>query len=297
MTKPTPKPLETTLVIPGLRAPFTILQVTDLHACALGAAEAAAMDPVRRDYIPPRVALFSEGRPYPSEAALPVMFDYAAACGADLLLLTGDILDFPSEENLALLGFCLASAKTPTLYITGNHDWSFADDYHTAHSAAAYRPRIAALSGGDAHLAVHETGEVVVCALDNGCDRIPEETLSRYIAVARAARAAGKALILGMHIPLKVDTLVEDTVRVWRRDLCLGEGATGGHDPHTVAFWRAVTQSRDLAPDLVIAGHIHFDHEDAFPNGVPQLVTGIACDGHCRLIRLSPADPSPERSF
>ncbi len=45
----------------------------------------------------------------------------------------------------------------------------------------------------------------------------------------------------------------------------------------------------DAAPAAVIAGHVHFDHEDVLPNGVPQYITDVACDGHCRVVTLFPA--------
>ncbi len=288
MSKPTPKPVHTTLPIRGLTTPVTILHITDVHACALTEAEAAAMPACRRDYALERRAFFSEGRPYPPEAVLPALMDYAREIEADLTLLTGDIADFPSEANLSLLEKEFSDSPIPTLFITGNHDWSFADDYHTGNAAAAYLPRMDALSGGNHRIAVVEFDRVVVCALDNGLDRLAPETVEAYMDTVRAARTAGKALVLAMHIPLKADTLAEDTVRVWHRDLCLGRGATGDWDVHTVNFCREVGEATAFAPDAVIAGHLHFDHEDRLPNGVPQLVTGIGCGGHCRVIRCVP---------
>ncbi len=290
MNRPTPKPIHTTVPVAGLDKPFTILQITDLHACAVSDTEAAAMPAARIEYIRARQGLFSGGRPYPSEAALPVLMEYAREIEADLILLTGDILDFPSETNLSLLEKELSSSPIPTLFITGNHDWSFADDYHTGNAAATYLPRMDALSGGSHHVATAEFDRVVVCAIDNGLDRIEPAAVDAYMATAKAARDAGKTLVLAMHIPLKVDTLVEDTVRVWRRDLCLGRGATGDWDAHTMNFCHEVGEATALAPDAVITGHLHFSHEDVLPNGVPQLVTDIACDGLCRVIRLEPIE-------
>ncbi len=288
--QPQPKPLATTVPVAGLTRPYTILHVTDLHACALDEAEAATMTPARRDYIPPRVGLFSGGRPYPSEAALPVLFDYAAEVEADLLLLTGDILDFPSETNLSLLTRCMEESRVPTLYITGNHDWSFADDYHTGHAAEVYLPRIGALCGGDPHFTYVESDALIVCGVDDSCDRVRSETVDAYMALARHARAVGKPLVLSLHVPLHAETLVEDTVRVWGRELCIGEGALGDWDAHTVRFWREVAVNTDYAPAAVIAGHVHFNHEDRLPNGVPQYITRTAEDGHCRLLHLVPCE-------
>ena len=285
---PTPKPIFTTVPIKGLKKEFRILHFTDLHACALDEVEKAAMEPVRRDYIPPRQGLFGGGRPYPSEAALPALMGYGEEIAVDLILMTGDIIDFPSEANLTLLQSCVDTCKVPVLYITGNHDWSYADDYHTENAAATYLTRVDTISGAVDHAAVYEDETVLVCAVDSGLDRIRPETLEAYLTAARRAKAYGKALILALHVPVHAETLVEDTVRVWQQELTIGEGAFGKDDPATMAFYNAVAVEPGLAPDAVIAGHVHFDHEDILSNGTPQYITDIACDGHCRVLTLTP---------
>lgn len=290
MNQPTPKPIFTTIPVKGLKKDFKILHFTDLHACALDETEKSAMEPVRRDYIPPRQGLFGGGRPYPSEAALPALIRYGEEISADLILMTGDIIDFPSEANLTLLKTCVDSCRVPVLFITGNHDWSYADDYHTESAVATYLPRVDAISNCVDHAVVYETDGVLVCAVDSGLHRIREETLAVYLTAARRAKAEGKALILALHVPIHAETLVEDTVRVWRQELTIGEGAFGADDPTTMAFYNTVTTESDLAPDAVIAGHLHFDHEDIFPNGIHQYITDIACDGHCRVLTLIPAE-------
>lgn len=290
MNQPTPKPIFTTIPVKGLKKDFKILHFTDLHACALDETEKSAMEPVRRDYIPPRQGLFGGGRPYPSEAALPALIRYGEEISADLILMTGDIIDFPSEANLNLLKTCVDSCRVPVLFITGNHDWSYADDYHTEGAAATYLTRVDAISNCVDHAVIYESDAVLVCAVDSGLHRIRKETLAVYLTAARRAKAEGKALILALHVPIHAETLVEDTVRVWRQELTIGEGAFGADDPTTMAFYNAVTTESDLAPDMVIAGHLHFDHEDIFPNGIHQYITDIACDGHCRVLTLIPAE-------
>ncbi len=291
MERPIPHPLETTLPIPGLAHPVTILQITDLHACAWNPDEEATMPAGRLDYIRARRGAFSEGRPYPPEEVLPVLVDYAAEIEADVVLLTGDILDFPSDGNLALLGRELTRSAVPVLYITGNHDWSFADDYHTPHAAEAHLTRVEELSHATDGVVTLETPDIFLCALDNGRDRIRPSQVSAYRAACDHARVVGKPLILAMHVPMTTETLVPETVRVWRRDINLGVGALGAGDETTVAFWSTVTHGplgSDYVPAAVITGHLHFNHEDVYPNGVTQIVTAIASGGLCRVVHLVP---------
>ncbi len=284
------QPLFTELPIRGLKAPFTILQITDVHACALSPEEEADMPAYRRAYALQRRRDFSGGRADPPEDALPVLFDYAAEAGADLILLTGDFFDCPSEGNMACLEACIRSASAPCLLAIGNHDPYFADDYRTGGAAATYLPRMDALAGGDHRFAMKEFEHIIVAVADNDLEWVSEDVADAYTRAVRYAASVGKPLVLGMHIPLSVDTLTADCIRFWGRDICLGPGATGGWNAQTLRFHRIVTESHDLAPAAVIAGHLHIDHEDVFPNGVPQIVTDIASGGHCRVIRLCPAE-------
>ena len=290
MNQPAPKPIFTTIPVKGLKKEFKILHFTDLHASEFTEAEAGKMPPNRLAYIEIRRTHWAGGRSFVSAEALPMLIDYAKEIQADLILMTGDIIDFPSEANLTLLKTCVDSCRVPVLYITGNHDWSYADDYHTENAATAYLPRVDAVSGCVDHAAIYEDETVLVCAVDSGLHRIREETLEAYLTAARRAKAMGKALILALHVPVHAETLVEDTVRVWRQELTIGEGAFGADDPATMAFYNAVAVESDLAPDVVIAGHVHFDHQDIFPNDTPQYITDIACDGHCRVLTLIPAE-------
>lgn len=290
MNQPTPKPIFTTVPIRGLQKEYKILHITDLHASEFTEAEAGKMPPNRLAYMEIRRTHWAGGRTFVSAEALPMLIDYAKEIKADLILMTGDMLDFPSEANLELMEACIKASAVPVLYITGNHDWSYADDYHTEAAAATYLTRVDAISNCVDHAAIYEDDTVLVCAVDSGLDRIREETLAVYLTAARRAKTMGKALILALHVPIHAETLVEDTVRVWKRELTIGEGAFGADDPTTMDFYHTVTTELDLAPDLVIAGHVHFDHEDLFPNGIPQYITDIACDGHCRVLTLIPAE-------
>lgn len=285
---PHPNPIFTTVFVKGLKKQFKILHVTDLHACAIGEEEAAGMDPSRRDYLIQRQELSRGGRPYFAEDVLPVLLGYGEEISADLILMTGDIIDFPSEANLALLKNCVDACKTPVLYITGNHDWSFADDYHTEYAKKMHLSRVDAISNCVDHATIYEDDGLIVCAVDSGLDKIRPETLEVYLHTARRARASGKVLILALHVPLHAESLVEDAVRVWRQELTIGEGAFGADDKSTMDFYHAVAIESTLAPDVVIAGHLHFDHQDVFPNGVTQYITSIACDSHCRVLTLVP---------
>lgn len=110
----------TTLQVAGLKRTYTFLQITDLHACAC-----EGVEPVDRlQYCLAREKAFSTPE-MTSAARMQHLFAYGQHIGADMLFLTGDIIDFPSDANLSLLKSCIQDSAVPSMYITGNHDWSF----------------------------------------------------------------------------------------------------------------------------------------------------------------------------
>ena len=86
------------------------------------------------------------------------------------VLLTGDIIDFPSPENLAVLDDALAALKVPYVYTPGNHDWSYFDNYQTEDAVRCCRPLLRRFCGGDEDFHVRKVGELTFAALDNSMD-------------------------------------------------------------------------------------------------------------------------------
>lgn len=279
-------PLTTTLTIPGLSREYTLLQVTDLHSSAYSNEEAKAMKADRRNYIAGRRAAFTDGFLL-SEERMPYMFGYADTINADLLMLTGDIIDFPSELNMSMMYDNIKALKTPVLFTLGNHDWCFADDYLTPSAAATYIPAFNKMTVGepadDMFVRYVEYDEFMIVAVDNSADYVTAETVDKFLALCEK----GKPIILMLHVPLHVDSLVADCTKVWSKDLGMG-GDTGvcAWSPDVQRFYHAVAEDENSPVVAVFAGHVHFNHEDALPNGVMQYITSTAYTGDCRVITV-----------
>jgi predicted MPP superfamily phosphohydrolase len=279
-------PQTATLTIPGLSKEYTLLQVTDLHSSAYSTEEAKAMKADRRNYIAGRRGAFTDGFML-SEERMPYMFGYADEINADLLMLTGDIIDFPSELNISLMAQNIAALKAPTLFSLGNHDWCYADDYLTASAAAQYIPKLNALSAGepldDPYVKYVDFGEFMVVSVDNSTDSVSASTVDKFLALCEM----GKPIILMLHVPLHVDSMVADCTKVWGKDLGMG-GDTGvcAWSPDVQRFYAAVAEDENSPVVAVFAGHVHFNHEDVLPNGVTQYITSTAYTGDCRVITV-----------
>ncbi len=284
-------PLQTDLYIKGLAEPITVVHITDLHACAYTNEEFAAMTAARQNDLKGRFGLFWGSAAFRPDDVLSAVSRYAGDINADLILATGDIIDFPSEGNLSMLSQFVTASSKPVLFMAGNHDWCFSDDYMTQNAIDTYLPRITALAGAQNGVAVYEAKGTSFITVDNSSDTITTATLEAYTAAVTAARAKGNAVILSLHVPFTADTLVADCKKMWNRNICIGTGGISDWHEPTMALFRAVTEGTELAPDAVISGHVHFSHEDIFPNGVTQIITADASgDGLIRVIRFLPAE-------
>ncbi len=267
--------------IKGLKRDYTFFHLTDLHMGEMTPEEMTEMSDQRRDYARHRYEFFArEG-----QGAATRWDDYIAlakAENAELLLLTGDIIDFPTDANVKALKGGIQACGIPTLYVVGNHDWSFADDYHTVTATALHFPKFADLCNGDPHISWVEYEDLIVCAVDDTLDRVSKETVDAFMTLC----GLDKPIILCMHVPLYVESMEEDCFASWHNLLMMGGKAFNGDDPQVKRFYEAVALVPNTPVKLVVTGHLHFHHEDVLPNGVPQIVTDKGYTGGCRVIRV-----------
>ena len=75
-------------------------------------------------------AAFADGHGPHAGATLPrellqAQLGRASAEGVDLVIHTGDFVNFPSAESVAFVKAQLDGAGIPYLYTSGNHDWHY----------------------------------------------------------------------------------------------------------------------------------------------------------------------------
>ncbi len=273
-------PMETTITIPGLTNEYTFLHVTDLHMCAM-VPEDEPLVKSRYEVAQQREAAFTvDGMK--SADRLPYFMSYAQHIQADKILMTGDIIDFPSKTNLELLKQAIAGSKIPTSYILGNHDWVYADLQMGEGTRDMYGPKFLDISDGNIDMHYDEYEDLIVLAIDNSTDRISSEQL----ALTEELMAKGKPMLIMMHVPMYSPTLSEDVKKAWSdRDITLGgEGIV--HDSNADAFIEMISAENSPVEGLIV-GHVHFDHEDLVGGSVKQYITGAAYEGDCRVIRVT----------
>ena len=129
----------------------------------------------------------------------------AKSAKADLVVLTGDIISFPTLANVEFVAEELRKSGLDWIYTAGNHDWHFEG---IPGSDAAQRDewipkRLSPLyPDGTDHLAYSKVVKGVrFVAIDNSIYHVTEGQLSFW----RSEIAKGDPTVLCMHIPLWMD--------------------------------------------------------------------------------------------
>lgn len=270
---------ERRLHIPGLRKTYCFLHVTDAHVLLYDETET----PRRAAYAEPRTRAFAADG-IPTWRRFDALCDYAEGHRSllDGVLFTGDIIDFPSAPNLAYLQKHLEKLRIPYIFLLGNHDWAYFDDYQTPHAARVNRPLFSEWCGGDTYVQKKRFGELTFLGVDNTMELYEDRT----VPVLASAMEGEQNVLLLQHIPFYASTLHDDTVAYWHgRDINIGgAGICKNENWKSV---RAMVTASDSPVRAVITGHLHFWHEDLLEGGIPQFVTANAADGSACLFTIS----------
>ena len=232
------------------------------------------------------------GRYLTPEDALDQVLADAAKLEPDLLAITGDLLQHPSQANIEHAVGALEKSGLAWMYTCGNHDWHFIGQTSSAETRAAAWAKLAPLHKGPPNCDCHTIHGLQFLTVDNSNYQFDEEQLE----FARKTLATGRPTVLLIHIPLSTPTLREPTIRKWKNAILicdpswaqLDEVRPGKPDytATTLQFTHMVAGSPNLV--AVLCGHVHFAHADPINPRVVQYVTGPGYLGRYRLLRFAP---------
>jgi 3',5'-cyclic AMP phosphodiesterase CpdA len=248
----------------------------------------------------------------------------AAEQGVDVLIHTGDLLNFPSPRSAAWVAETVRRSGIPHfLFISGNHDWQHCpitlegvekgSDRLRREWRARALPALFPRGRGMSHW--HEDiGGLRFIGVDNSTNYITPEQLAWFEATAVAP---GPPVVLLLHVPIRLPALMEEgrpdgggvTGTATLRDKRDGKGSVMDGIPTDAeeAEWSegvsgvadaALSTTRFIAlvqglPRLVavLAGHIHDHNAHAVgAGGGVQFTTDAGCYAGCRLLDFEPAE-------
>ena len=239
--------------IEGLKNKYTFLHITDTHVVLFGEGET----PERAEYEAPRAKAFTRNGIRPEDNLLQCI-EYANAHQLSGVLMTGDIVDCPSPENIAFLESALAKLQVPYVYMLGNHDWNYFNDYMTEYSIAHNRPLFRPFCGGDEDFHVKQIGELTFVALDNSMDDYYPGTVERLKAVLNTA----ENVIILQHVPLNSPAASAWSIKDWKRDITLGKDGIDYEEEGGTT--EEIRQLMIASPSVkaIICGHLHHSVND-----------------------------------
>ncbi len=226
----------------------------------------------------------------PREDKLAQFYAMAEEEGVDQILLSGDIIDAPSNGNMKFLSDLVNNSKIPSIYTLGNHDWSFSDNYQGERDK--YMPGFSEIFGTidsdteekywDSICNVYEYDGFVLVAVDNSTDQVH----SAITSILKSYAKSGTPVILMLHVPVSCESAVADVTNMWGRDITIGSAALNPN-ANTKQFVEFI-RSADSTVVAILAGHTHLSHiDDVSPlNDTVQYTLGATFEGYARIFEI-----------
>lgn len=219
------------------------------------------------------------------DAALLVSLEKAKELEVDLVLLGGDIINFPSKASVELVKEIMDKSGLPWRYVSGNHDWHYEGEEGTSFELRErwLQEGLAPLyQGANPLYFSYELNGINFIMVENSTFEITEEQLSFF----KKEVERGLPIILTMHIPLYLlghnidygcgspnwNKANDGYYEIERRE----PWAEAGHNETTYAFRDLVFNSLNVIG--IYAGHTHAEMVD-FYNNIPQVVAGANYNG------------------
>ena len=225
------------------------------------------------------------------DVILPTVFQeqkYGRIGNVSISALTGDIIDAPSNGNIAFLLNNLVGKVKEHLFLLGNHDWTgnWLGEYQSNYQRQTNLPKFAGIiEDGEEEVAVREYDGFTVIAIDNSNDQI---SATGFAFVNRLIRAKTPFILL-LHVPVDSacsGTFAADVTSKWGRNIAMGSPAT--NPSNLTKQFVELLQSEDSTCRAIICGHIHMDHVDRISenNDTVQYCLGASYEGYARLFNI-----------
>ena len=256
----------------GLGHPFSVCHITDLHLLHADNRN----EGYETEHALARIPCFPHSHTVENE-----LREYLHANRPDLLVLTGDIIDFPTESNLEALDELIRAADCPYLYVPGNHDWTFPRGYQSDEQYEKYLPLFRRWTCGTPDFQTIELGGAMWIGIDDSRrDSVTEKQRAKLESALFDCEKRNLPAVVCVHIPIRSSALEPSAKKVWSFPVMIGDEKS---DLPTRNLCDLVSQKAAA----VIAGHVHFEHDAPLDgSSCVQYITGLAAEGNIRLLRF-----------
>lgn len=211
----------------------------------------------------------------------------------EMVILGGDIIDSAMYASIDYVENQLKTLNSPYVYNMGNHDFEYGSEYFSEVAYNEYLPRLDGMRDGTSYQ-IRDMGEYIIFAADDSNSQIDADILNAYKEVVNM----NKPVVLVVHVPIEPVngdmSLVDKCKEVWGASDAgksrVTMGVNGVYPDEITQEFLNLVLSENSPVQLVLAGHIHFYHDDMLNDNIRQIVTGAALEGESVYIRLTSGD-------
>ena len=239
---------ENELIIPGVKGRHEFIHISDTHASCtdelstpaeIERAKKAeeAWDRVKVDFARHFNEPFNEEHKIPSYEATHKLIEYAKNEKPELLLLSGDILDYIHPAGLRFLKKELEYYGENYLFVPGNHEGRYEKN-----------PCLTEFNRGSGELTEYHGDGFIIAAVDDSNKSISDTQLARL----KELSAGSTPVVLLMHIPVATDENMDKMQRFGEYFLITekSEDANARELVMTLA-------DKNSAVCCILCGHVH----------------------------------------
>lgn len=280
---------EVTIPVEGVSKEYTIAWVSDLHLVsdheagdAPGDVHAEYLDAIGRRY--EGLAVTEDG--VHAEELWPEIINYLNYTDLDGVIFGGDLMDYCSNSNVAVIREGLDRLRIPYIYIRADHDYGayYGGVFFTETEARALHRTI---DGDEAANKFWDRNEFMVLGIDNSTKDMPEY----YMNMAADVYSRGRPVIMATHVPYEsmVDpSLAECSMQV-RNKIYYWSDASEQFRPNDITRrYLDMIYSEDTVVRQVLAGHLHTSWDGMLTQQVPQHIFSPAFGGNIGIIHIVP---------
>ena len=266
--------IEKDIIIPGLKNTYRILHVTDAHITKYVDSDEetvirAGLNTGKHlvsGFAIKRINTFTKNGVTSNDgfAALCESLREAGPDFVDLVLFTGDILDYYTDSAFAFMLAQLAKLPMPYMFVLGNHDWIFS--HFTDEESLALFSKT--LCGGDYRLQKYKLGELTLIGTYDGDYYYGEETLS----MIEQALEGEEHVLLCQHVPITTPDYDEFVKKLGGRNVVIGAAECPVSDDSYERFM-AILNREGCPIRALLCGDSHIEHSAPLTERVMQHVS------------------------
>lgn len=278
------------IMLKGVESDFKVMHITDCHITVPSQKDEEVWEKCKRMHQAYKDTDSHEsGKNVSREEAFTMLLNKAKNEKVDFIVLSGDIINFPSEASVDFVYKELQKCGIPYAYISGNHDWHLegtpGSDYSQRKQMIGVLKPLYNGNNPFCYSALYK-GVNFVC-IDNSTYQVDSEQLAFF----KQQLNKPYPIVLVMHIPVytllnngnatfgnpKWGRAIDESYEIEKREPWSDKGNTD----ETKEFYNLV-MNNDV---IVLSGHIHTNRVDR-EKDLLQFVTGLSRNGVHRIINF-----------